>query len=171
MFTSPGDDWSGVTLEDFLACPHNLANNRQTRMLANLSIVGCYNSSALSREERDLRMLKSAKENLKNMAFFGLTEFQRETQLLFEHTFGLEFLQDFVQHNLTHAHSIDLTEKQSLAILKANALDAELYNYAKGLFVERLTSVNATTLSKPNSHSQPEEEEGEEEEEEEDEEE
>lgn len=37
-----GEDWSEVTLEEFLNCDHNLAFNRQTRMLADLSLVGCY---------------------------------------------------------------------------------------------------------------------------------
>ena len=37
-----GEDWSEVTLEEFLSCDHNLAFNRQTRMLADLSLVGCY---------------------------------------------------------------------------------------------------------------------------------
>ena len=36
------DDWEGVELEDFVACKTNLAYNRQTRMLADLSLVGCY---------------------------------------------------------------------------------------------------------------------------------
>ena len=30
------EDWMDVTLEEFMACPFNLAVNRQTRMLANL---------------------------------------------------------------------------------------------------------------------------------------
>ena len=31
-----------VTLEEFTSCPHNLAFNRQTRMLADLDLVNCY---------------------------------------------------------------------------------------------------------------------------------
>jgi hypothetical protein len=38
-----GDDWSGVELDDFLACEYNLAANRQARMLADLELIGCYN--------------------------------------------------------------------------------------------------------------------------------
>lgn len=59
-----------------MACPHNLANNRQTRMLADLSLIGCYNSSLNSRD-RDRLMLNSAKHNLKLMPFFMLTEYQK----------------------------------------------------------------------------------------------
>lgn len=50
---------------------------RQTRMLADLSLIGCYNSSYMNQEERDRVMLASAKRNLLSIAFFGLTEFQK----------------------------------------------------------------------------------------------
>jgi hypothetical protein len=59
-----------------MACHYNLASNRQTRMLADLSLVGCYNSS-LSSSDRDQLMLASAKHNLKYMPFFMLTEYQK----------------------------------------------------------------------------------------------
>lgn len=50
---------------------------RQTRMLADLSLIGCYNSSFMNEEERNRVMLASAKKNLLSIAFFGLTEFQK----------------------------------------------------------------------------------------------
>lgn len=59
-----------------MACSYNLASNRQTRMLADLSIVGCYNST-LSSTDRDRLMLASAKHNLQYMPFFMLTEYQK----------------------------------------------------------------------------------------------
>lgn len=59
-----------------MECPYNLARNRQTRMLADLSIVGCYNST-LSKTDRDRLMLASAKHNLQFMPFFMLTEYQK----------------------------------------------------------------------------------------------
>lgn len=59
-----------------MACSYNLANNRQTRMLADLSIVGCYNST-LSNTDRERLMLASAKHNLQFMPFFMLTEYQK----------------------------------------------------------------------------------------------
>jgi hypothetical protein len=40
-------------------------------MLADLSLVHCYNTAAMSRNERDRIMLNSAKINLRSMAFFG----------------------------------------------------------------------------------------------------
>ncbi|KMQ86849.1 heparan-sulfate 6-o-sulfotransferase 2-like protein, partial [Lasius niger] len=71
-----GSSWKNVSLEQFMACPYNLASNRQTRMLADLSIVGCYNST-LSSIDRDRLMLASAKHNLQFMPFFMLTEYQK----------------------------------------------------------------------------------------------
>ena len=56
-----------------MSCPSNLATNRQTRMLANLSLSGCYKRSVndAERVERERIMLQSAKDNLRQMAFFG----------------------------------------------------------------------------------------------------
>ena len=68
-------------------------------MLANLSLVGCYDQSIVpDRAERDRILLDSAKDNLRRMAFFSLTEQQADTQYLFERTFkGIRFTKDFVQ--------------------------------------------------------------------------
>lgn len=72
-----GESWRGVTLADFMSCPSNLAANRQTRMLADLSLVGCYNYTTKSTAQSNAIMLESAKRNLAAMAFFGLTEYQK----------------------------------------------------------------------------------------------
>lgn len=65
-----------------MACSTNLANNRQTRMLADLSVIGCYNSS-LSSAERDSLMLESAQRNLQSMPLIMLTEYQKVSQFLY----------------------------------------------------------------------------------------
>ncbi|CDQ68937.1 unnamed protein product [Oncorhynchus mykiss] len=134
-----GDDWTGVTLSNFMDCPSNLANNRQVRMLADLSLVGCYNVSTIGAErERGRVLLASAKNNLRNMAFYGLTEFQRKTQYLFERTFGLRFIQAFTQINSTRAASVGVGEGALRRRIEGlNALDVELYEYAKELFLRR----------------------------------
>ncbi|GAA6216142.1 heparan-sulfate 6-O-sulfotransferase 3-B-like [Lates japonicus] len=132
-----GEDWTGVPLADFMNCPSNLANNRQVRMLADLSLVGCYNMSSMSELERGHVLLASAKANLRNMAFYGLTEFQRKTQYLFERTFGLRFIRAFTQINSTRAASVGISEKVRWRIEGLNALDMELYEYAKELFLRR----------------------------------
>ncbi|KAK9963065.1 hypothetical protein ABG768_006287 [Culter alburnus] len=132
-----GDDWSGCTLEEFMACPYNLANNRQTRMLADLSLVGCYNLSIMSENQRWAVLLESAKRNLRNMAFFGLTEYQRKTQYLFEHTFRLSFIAPFTQLNGTRAASVEVEPETQRRIRELNQWDVELYEYARDLFLQR----------------------------------
>ena len=134
-----GSDWTGVTLEEFMSCKHNLANNRQTRMLANLTLVGCYDQSAIpDSAERDRILLDSAIENLRQMAFFGLTERQADTQFLFERTFGIRFGRRFVQFNKTHAHKADITDNEVAAVQRLNRLDLALYKFASRLFDERI---------------------------------
>ncbi|XP_018611639.1 heparan-sulfate 6-O-sulfotransferase 1-A [Scleropages formosus] len=132
-----GTDWSGCTLQQFMDCPYNLANNRQVRMLADLSLVGCYNMSFLSEKKRAQMLLESAKKNLRDMAFFGLTEFQRKTQYLFERTFRLRFIRPFVQYNSTRAGGVDVDNDTILRIEELNELDMQLYDYAKDLFQQR----------------------------------
>ena len=70
-------NWQGVSLKEFMACETNLAVNRQTRMLADLDLVDCYNTSTMSLAKREAIMVASAKTNLERMAYFGLTEEQR----------------------------------------------------------------------------------------------
>ncbi|XP_070537680.1 heparan-sulfate 6-O-sulfotransferase 2-like isoform X2 [Ptychodera flava] len=132
-----GEDWKGVLLEEFMNCPHNLANNRQTRMLADLALVGCYNHSLMPEEERNEKILSSAKTNLRRMAFFGLTEFQKRTQYMFEKTFKLKFDEPFEQFDKTKSSSVVVTDEHKERIRQLNALDIELYAYAKNLFMQR----------------------------------
>ncbi|MEQ2286303.1 Heparan-sulfate 6-O-sulfotransferase 1-B [Ameca splendens] len=132
-----GSDWSGCTLQQFMDCPYNLANNRQVRMLADLSLVGCYNMSTVPEKKRAQLLLESAKKNLRDMAFFGLTEYQRKTQFLFERTFRLRFIRPFMQYNSTRAAGVDLDNATVQHIEELNELDMELYDYARDLFQQR----------------------------------
>ncbi|XP_077921573.1 heparan-sulfate 6-O-sulfotransferase 2 isoform X1 [Halichoerus grypus] len=132
-----GDDWSGCPLKEFMDCPYNLANNRQVRMLSDLTLVGCYNLSVMPEKQRNKVLLESAKSNLKHMAFFGLTEFQRKTQYLFEKTFNMNFISPFTQYNTTRASSVEINEEIQKRIEGLNFLDMELYSYAKDLFLQR----------------------------------
>jgi len=99
-----------------MACPTNLAYNRQTRMIADLEVkailffyikhfksIGCYNGFA----SHDMRvpnkalgrhLLESAKRNLVNVDFFSMLEYQKESQQLFEATFRLKFSDDWEYH-------------------------------------------------------------------------
>ena len=81
-----------LTFDKFMHCSSNWANNRQTKMLANLSIVDCLNpKSSMSHSERDTLLLESAKTNLMEMSFFGLTDYLTESCLLFERQFNVKF--------------------------------------------------------------------------------
>ncbi|XP_022692537.1 heparan-sulfate 6-O-sulfotransferase 1-like [Varroa jacobsoni] len=132
-------DWMDVTFSEFVSCRSNLAINRMTRMLADLSLVVCYNESAMPRAQRDALLLASAKSNLRKMAFFALCEFQKISQYLFERTFGLRFKQAFVQYNYTRS-SLAIAEVSSAdleLIDQLNSLDIQLYAFAKELLMER----------------------------------
>jgi len=136
---SAGENWEGVSLDEFTACPYNLANNRQTRMLADLTLVGCYDRSAFADPaKRDRIMLQSAVDNLRSMVFFGLTERQVDSQHLFEHAFRIQFTEDFVQRNSTNAYRVSVTDDQMRAIESRNSLDIRLYRYALQLFNQRV---------------------------------
>ena len=142
-----GSNWSGVTLSKFLDCPYNLAFNRQTRMLANLTEVGCYannteNVYKFSKHFYGKVMLESAKRNLRSMTYFGLLEYQEESQYLFEKTFGMKFKKNFTQIPINETISGEtlstLTVKLKLRIREVTRLDRQLYSYAKTLFFKRL---------------------------------
>ncbi|CAG9809876.1 unnamed protein product [Chironomus riparius] len=140
-----GDDWMDVALDDFADCQSNLAANRQTRMLTDLALVNCYNKTGMSQKERDRIMLSSAKRNLAAMSFFGLTEYQKISQYIFEETFNLRFAIPFEQHNSTLSMQTydTLTDAQKKKIKDINALDIELYDFAKELMFQRFARLKA----------------------------
>ncbi|XP_044267683.1 heparan-sulfate 6-O-sulfotransferase 2 [Tribolium madens] len=140
-----GPDWGGVALDEFINCESNLAVNRQTRMLADLELVGCYDRNYMSKADRDRTMLISAKKNLESMAFFGLTEYQKMSQYIFEETFNLRFAVPFEQNNATVSSSTmtTLTAEQATKIEALNSLDIELYKYAKELLFKRFDRLRA----------------------------
>lgn len=132
-------NWVNVSLEEFLDCPNNMAINRQTRMLANHNLIKCSNDHT-----NDQEMLASAKRNLDELAFFGICEYQKSSQQMFEKTFDLKFRRQFEQSDdgkaKTLAHSLDQRTKDK--ILSMNRLDVELYDYAINLFNKRLISLD-----------------------------
>ncbi|XP_031624711.1 heparan-sulfate 6-O-sulfotransferase 2 [Contarinia nasturtii] len=143
------ESWVGVNLEEFMDCDSNLATNRQTRMLSDLALVGCYNKTSMSAHERDRIMLASAKKNLAAMSYFGLTEYQKISQYVFEETFNLRFAIPFEQHNTTVSSSTlnHLTPKQEARVKELNALDIELYEFAKKLLFQRFEKLKAKDVN------------------------
>lgn len=79
------------------------------------------------------------------MAFFGLTEFQKISQYVFEETFNLRFAIPFEQNNSTVSSStiMTLSPEQSKKIEELNSLDVELYRFAKNLLMERFTKLKS----------------------------
>ena len=73
------------------------------------------------------------------MSFFGLTEYQKISQYIFEETFNLRFAIPFEQHNSTLSMQAfdSLTEAQKKKVKKNNSLDIELYDFAKELMLQR----------------------------------
>jgi len=145
-------DWSGVSLSEFMNCPQNLALNRQTRMLADLELVDCYDdNSNMKQSTREAVMLASAKTNLERMAYFGLTEEQTISQYLFEETFNLEFKVQFEQYSSNETKSgatkNNLTPEVEEKILRLNHLDVELYKFAKSLIEKRFNSMKESDES------------------------
>ncbi|KAL3280864.1 hypothetical protein HHI36_004092 [Cryptolaemus montrouzieri] len=140
-----GESWEGVEIDEFIDCESNLAINRQTRMLADLSLIGCYDKNYMTKADRDRIMLASAKRNLQSMAFFGLTEYQKISQYIFEETFNLRFAIPFEQNNSTVSSSTIpyLTPTQAAKIATLNSLDIELYKFAKKLLMERFEKLKA----------------------------
>lgn len=127
--------WFNVTLEDFMNCSSNMAVNRQTRMLANIKSVGCKTNT----KDFDRKLLESAKQNLRNLSYFGICEQQSLSQAIFEKTFQLSFRNNFTQSddNTTKSIADELSDDVRERIVALNNLDMELYQYALDLFKER----------------------------------
>ncbi|KAK6113963.1 Sulfotransferase family protein [Brugia pahangi] len=145
MCFDPEIGWDGVTMDEFLACPYNLAFNRQTRMLADLTLINCYDTRSTDAATRDKIMLESAKVNLKNLAFFGLKEYMAESQWMFERLFHLKFSKNLAEWTKSKSNDTEITLQQMQLIRDRNRLDIMLYSYAKKLFFKRLKQLQSST--------------------------
>lgn len=139
-----------VSWAEFLACPANPALNRQTHMLADHGLVdGCTRNGSvdepLAGGDRDTVLLASAKRNLRRMAFFGLAEFPRLSQSLFEATFGVRFRRTTVrQRGFLRSRWKGRPRGprgDAEAVASANGLDVRLYGYAKELLFSRFRAL------------------------------
>ena len=141
-----------TTMQEWISCPNNLALNRQTRMLADLSLVDCYNYTSMSRNDRNLILLNSAKANLHKMAFFAMAEYPKVSMKLFEYTFSLKFqpsLMDQIVDLKWSSKKVkghtgrDLPDELVELIREGNKLDIELYDYAKSLLFDRFNQMES----------------------------
>ncbi|XP_040571116.1 heparan-sulfate 6-O-sulfotransferase 3 [Lepeophtheirus salmonis] len=138
-YKPPEENWEDVSLRDFMDCSSNLAVNRMTRMLADLTLVNCYDKLSMSFRERDTILFESAKRNLEIMTFFGLTEEQIASQYLFQKIFNLNFKVNFTQYQRVQGDSTleELSPEVLSRIEQLNHLDIKLYAYAKELMMKR----------------------------------
>lgn len=137
--------WENVTLNEFMSCKENLANNRQTRMLAEYDSVISLCQPDLKFKNNDIYLLNKAKKALNSMIYFAINEYQVLSGKLFEKSFGdglFQFEVPFFQSNITIADKYfngNATEKIPIDKIKQlNYLDMELYDYAVRLFFKRL---------------------------------
>ena len=113
-------------------------------MMADLRLVNCYNTTNLSKSQREKTMLQSAKTNLERMAFFGITSEQAKSQYLFEDTFNLKFKVSFEAQNQHSKSDLDDLDEETLSKIKAlNSLDVELFQYAQELMQKRFDEVKS----------------------------
>lgn len=143
-----GEMWANVTLEKFMACADNWANNRQTMMLADLEEVDCLSNAKLTKEETENRLLESAKRNLKSFEFFGMSEYMSESGELFADHFSVKLSTPPHQKGIVHLHTGPLLfkiwkdPKLYNRLLRINRLDMQLYHFAMDIFEERLKKLN-----------------------------
>ena len=134
-----GEIWIDLTLEKFLSCPYNYGINRQTWMLSNISVISCNFKSLMSNAHYKKALLLNAKENLRNMVYFGLLEYPQESQFIFEKTFGLNFKEPFQLWDTGFAkvYIEGVTNEMLQRVREKNDLDVALYRFAKEIFFER----------------------------------
>ena len=124
-------------------------------MMADLRLVNCYNTTNMSKSQREKSILESAKTNLERLAFFGLTSEQAKSQYLFEDTFNLKFKVAFEAQNQHSKSDIsDLDEETLNKIRDLNSLDVELFKYANNLMQTRFDEVKSDDANfESNFHS------------------
>ena len=144
-------NWADVSLKKFMACKWNPANNRQTRMLADLRFIKCSDFYRMSKEKRDALLFDSATRVLKNMAFFSLTEKPAESQFIFEKTFNVKFNKDWklFRTGYSKEYMKNMSHVDIKKIEEIKYLDMKLYNFALSLFDKQLAYLEELFLEKP----------------------
>ena len=153
--------WRNQTFSEFLNCKHNLANNRQTRMLANFNTLGCgvmkcvYQTGSCSQKMKQLsemKLLESAKHTLISLAFFGLAEYPIQSEYLFLKTFNekkFRFVRPIKNKTETTAKFLLQNEQIFKHVKKIelnNYLDIKLYEFAKDIFFKKVNFFKTTVF-------------------------
>ena len=143
-----------VTFEDYISpCPQSWSVNRQTKMLADINKTGCLDPAVMSSEKRDSILLETAKKNLKEMIYFGVTEYMKESVLLIEYRFDVKYDSPWSQPLVKDLSIADLYKVWSNSTLykeisSINYLDVQLYEYGLKLFKQRLQQIHINIDSK-----------------------
>ena len=104
-------------------------------------------------------LVESAKNNLRQFAWFGIAEELEKSQALFEDQFGASFMKPltFRDGKYNGSKSVDtfelLKENDLRRIREVTQLDLELYNYARGLLFRRYDKLKARSRRKRNMKS------------------
>ena len=121
--------------------------------MADLRLVNCYNTTSMSKTQREKTLLASAKNNLERLAFFGITSEQAKSQYLFEDTFNLKFKVPFEAQSQHSKNEIaDLDDETLTNIKNLNYLDIELFQYAQQLMQNRFNEVKGEDINFPNNY-------------------
>lgn len=138
------ETWQGVGIDEFIDCKYNLATNRMTRMLADLTVADCYvdyiNRNVM--RKRAYLWLESAKHNLQQMEYFGIMENREWSDALFSSVFQMGFKKVRKSDVRSKSADIRLTEDQFLKLLKLVELDIHLYLFATDLFQTRIRNLH-----------------------------
>lgn len=147
------------SLLDFITNPdptvQRSISNHQTRKLAAVPEAA---------EVSDAELIASAKANLDNFLFVGLTERFQDSVFLLSYIFGWYPTTEYQSHRVAKdkLSQEQLPSQVMDAFLQRNQLDLELYDYAEQLFAERFAQMQTELqvkygdrLSSPTSEQPP----------------
>lgn len=143
MFLRQGKIPPDLSLEDFVRTVPKPGWNMQTSFLSGYFLACHLEGRQPDAAAFDAAMLDRAKENLARHAVVGLTERFDETLLLLRETFGWErrnllYYRTNVGRNRKPRRQVS---DEALAVVREhNALDLELYAFARRLFEERVAA-------------------------------
>ena len=138
---------ANLTLNEFVSCQDSWSINRMTLALANNDEATCWNKTRYTSEERDKLLLISAKSNLLNFSYFGISEFSEDSGMLFEKTFKVVLRSPVQQLSLNISKAGQFIESLMLdknvfkQVINNNHLDLELYKYALEIFQSRMRTI------------------------------
>jgi hypothetical protein len=153
-------NWINVTIMEFLSSECNLANNRQTRMLANFNLIGCgvlkclfksSNCTDKMKKMSEAKLLQSAKHTLSGLSFFGLDEYQNLSEYLFIQTFDSNKFKFQKSISVKNKSKFQTSNSSYLKLIQENNhLDIKLYEFAKEIFFRKVQFFQGREIVKKN---------------------